>query len=231
MPIILRTCMKVVLFISLLSVACLRLFAQNNPVLVYNKWCARQDTLLLFPTGNNLVQVVAKEVKAEDLQIKSLDNALKIGQPEIKGDTISFLAMPYPKYGKKMRLAITERKTRKNLTVVNFYPENEPNPIAQVSNLTTDHALKSQILAKPFLKVVFPNSLYAYPYKVKQYTFKTRVNGKDVEIPWKGPAIGASIQSIIKDLPEGAFIEFTDIKATCPDCIIRDLAPLKLWIK
>jgi hypothetical protein len=205
--------------------------AQAPAFKVWNKWCADPDTLLLFPTGNNLIQIKCIGVHPQDLVVKSLDNALKIGLPEIKADTLSIMAMPYPKYGPRMRLAITDKKTKKVLSTVLFYGEKEPAPIARIGTIAADRVTKKELTDAGRLNVVFPESKYAYPYRIKSFTFKTRVSGKDVVLERKGGTFGTELLQIVRDAPEGTFLEFTNIKAICPECSERELHPIKLWIK
>jgi hypothetical protein len=186
---------------------------------------------LLFPTANNIILVYSKGIKASSLVVKSLDNALKIANPEYKGDTISFMAMPYPKYGKRMRLAISSKESKKVLKTVNFGAEEAPVPVAILGNLASGQPTRKQMLAQSSLKAGFRNSLYCYPYRIKQFTFKARVGGKDITIPVKGNMITNEITNILSIAAEGTFVEFTDIKAACYECEPRVLPDLKMWIK
>ena len=206
-------------------------YAEGDSLRVWNKWCQRADTPVLFATANNMIQVCGMGYKASDLTIKSLDNALKIGAPEGKGDTISFMAMPYPKYGKRMRLTITHTKTGKLLKTVSFSAEDAPQPVARLGSIAATEAKRKEILAQTALRVGFAHSLYCYPYRVKEYTFKSRIAGKDIVIPVKGFFISKEVQQILSNAPEGAFLEFVNIKATCPDCADRALPDMKLWMR
>lgn len=205
--------------------------AQADSVQVWNKWCAKIDSPMLFATGNNIICIHSKTIKAADMAVKSMDNALKIGQVEVKNDTISFMAMPYPKAGKKMRLLVTDKHTQKILRTVNFSSEAAPLPVAQVGNITGPEAQKKELLNQKAMRVAFPGSLYSYPYFIKQYTLKARIAGKDINIPVKGNAINKEVMNILSIAPTGTFLEFTDIKATCPECSPRDLPDMKLWVK
>ncbi len=224
--------MRYFLFIALILIVSPRnTFAQPDSIMVWNKWCAKADTPLLFPTGNNIIQIVSKGIKPADLVVKSLDNALKIGNPEYKGDTISFMAMPYPKYGKRMRLTISQKNNKKVLKTVNFGAEEAPVPTAMLGNIVGDHPARKQLVVQSHLRVGFANSLYSYPYRVKSYTFKARVGGKDITIPVKGSQVTNEITNLMSIAAEGTFVEFTEIKAACYECEPRSLPDLKLWIK
>jgi hypothetical protein len=156
---------------------------------------------------------------------------LKIGLPEIKGDTISFMAMPYPKLGKKMRLAISSKQTKKVLRTVNFSSEDAPQPVARVGIVSTVDVSKKLLLEQTMLRASFPNSLYSYPYRVKEYTFKTRIAGRDILLPVKGCYLSKEVTRVLELAPVGTLIEFVDIKATCPECSARDLPPIKHWVR
>ena len=205
--------------------------AQTDTILVWNKWCARADSPVLFPTGNNMILIYSRGYEVKDLVVKSLDNALKIAKPEYKGDTACYMAMPYPKYGKRMRLTISQKGGKKPLRTVNFIAEDAPVPVATVGNLSGDHIPKRQLVAQTSMKVGFKNSLYSYPYRIKQYTFKTRLGGKDITVPVKGNLISNEISNYIGLAPEGTFIEFTDIKAACFECEPRVLENIRVWVK
>lgn len=223
--------MKVRLQIWLLVVGLHTCAAQTPAFKAWNKWCAKKDTTLLYPTGHNMIQIVCTGIKPGQLNVKSLDNALKIGVPEINGDTVSFMAMPYPKLGPRMRLAITDAKTKKVYSSVDWYAAQEPEPTAQLAGMPLDRLRHKDFVDNTAITVSFPNSDYCYPYRIKSYNFKTRKDGKDLVLPGKGKYLGLEIVQTIKQLPAGTFIEFTDIKATCPECAERALAPIKWWIK
>ena len=206
-------------------------YAQQDSIRVWNKWCVKADTPLLFATANNVIMISSHGKKPAELTIKSLDNALKLGSAEIKGDTTSFMAMPYPKLGKKMRLAVIDKKTQKVLRTVNFCSEEAPQPIATLGLLNKTDIPRKDVLAQTVLRVSFANSMYSYPYYIKQYTFKTRIAGKDILMPGKGPYITKEIQDMIALAPIGTLIEFVDLKATCHECGERTLPNLRVWIR
>ncbi len=223
--------MKKVLFIVAMLWNVQLTLAQSADIMVWNKWCTRTDTAILYPTGNNEVLIVAEGMDPKDIVVKSLDHALKISAPDYKGDTISFLAMPYPKYGHRLRLSITSKKTKKELKQVSFSCGEEPVPIAQLGTVSKNEAHKKDINGQAFLRVVFDNSLYCYPYKVKGYTFKTRIAGKDYVIPVKGFYLTKEIQTILTNAPVGTFMEFVDIEAACAQCNPRKLPDIRFWMR
>src|SRR5579872_4012183 len=100
--------------------------AQSDSIYVRNKWCARKDTALLFIGGYNMIQVFSKSFKPGDIALRSLDKSLRIGNQEIKGDTLSVLAMPFPEKGKQMRLAILNKKNSRQLKVIDFSCDSIP---------------------------------------------------------------------------------------------------------
>ncbi len=205
--------------------------AQTDSIYAWNKWCAKADSPVLFATANNLVQLTCKTIKAADLTVKSLDYGLMISQPEIKNDTMSFMAMPYPKKSKRMRLTVTNKHTGKMIRTINFTCEEPPQPIARLGNLKGPDVPKKDILAQNTLRVVFLNSLYSYPYYIKQYTLKARIAGKDIVIPVKGNKITKEVMNVLEIAPTGVSLDFTDIKASCPDCSPRDLPNMRIWVR
>lgn len=221
---------KVLLFL-LFMVFSSAVYAQQDTFKVWNKWCSNIDSPLLFNGAYNEIKVVVKHIPIQSVSVKSLDYALKIATPEIKGDTISFLAMPYPKGGKRMRLAIINNSTKKPLKTISFSNTEVPAPLAKLGNLMADHVTKKELFAQTQLKVYFPGSYYNYPYRVKEYTFKTRKDGKDIVLTKKGANITYDISSMVNSLPEGTYIEFTDITITCPECNDRKINTLGIWIK
>lgn len=221
--------MKGVLFILglLYSTAAI---AQTDSFRVWNKWCAKKDTMLLFTAANNLIQVYSPTLKPADIKLKSLDYALRIGAPEVKGDTISVMAMPYPGKGKNMRLAIQDKKG-KTLKTITFYSAEVPAPIARVGKIKTNEAFKKEFLAQQALTVDFPGSFYNYPYRVKQYTVKMVTEKSSITVNAVGSFLSKELIQQVKDAPAGTMIEFSAIKATCPECITKDLPDIKLKIK
>jgi GldM C-terminal domain len=205
--------------------------AQPDSVYVWNKWCARKDTALLFALGNNTIQIYSPGFSPADIKVKSLDNTLRIGNPEIKKDTLSVLAMPYPAKGKRMRLAILNKKTSKQIKVIDFACDSIPKPVAQIGNLKHKEAKQKDLLAQTTVKVSFPNSLYSYPYTISQYTFKITHSKGGATIPVRGIFIPRTVLQAIKDAPPGTAAMFTDIKATCPECATRTLDDVNITIK
>ena len=205
--------------------------AQTDDVRVWNKWCSSRDTMLLFDGANNMIQVYSHTLKPAQITLKPADGSLRIGKPEIKGDTISVLAMPHPSRNKPMKLLVQNAKTKKVIRTITFYGEEVPTPVARVGTIQTPEALQKDILKQTALKVVFPNSLYSYPYTVKQYIFKIKHAKGSATIPVNGCYLTREILTQIKDAPPGTLIEFTDIKASCPECVTKSLADVKLKMK
>ena len=203
----------------------------QDSVRVWNKWCAQKDSMILFNTANNVIQAYSRDLKATDIKLKSLDNNLRIGAPEIKGDTVSVMAMPHAAAGKKMRLAVINNKTNKTIKVINFCSQDVPAPVAQVGIIKGSEASRKDILAQNILKCVFPNSLYSYPYRIRQYTFLISTPTGSAKIPVAGIFLSKEVLEQIKNAPAGTVVTFTDIKATCPECAVRTLDDIKLKIR
>ncbi|MCD6010801.1 MAG: hypothetical protein K0Q79_663 [Flavipsychrobacter sp.] len=206
-------------------------YAQADSIHVINKWCAKKDSLLLFIAGNNLIQVYSRTLKPADIKVRSLDKSLRIGKPEIKGDTLSVLAMPFPAKGEKMRFAVLDAKTSKQIKVVSFICDTIPEPVAMFGNLKGTEAKRKDIVAQVKMNIVFPGSLYAYPYTIKGYTFKISHAKGSATIPVRGFFL---INDVIKEIgaaPDGTTFDIVNIMATCPDCATRMLDNLKIKIR
>ncbi|NCX95236.1 MAG: hypothetical protein EBX41_02285 [Chitinophagia bacterium] len=205
------------------------IYAQD--IKVWNKWCVHADTAVLFCEAYNELLVVCKGgISIEEVQIKSLDRSLKIGIPEQKHDTLSIVAMPYPKYGSRMRLAVLKKGTKKVLKTIAFTAEPPPVPKARLGTITGGNAIRKEVIEQSALRVGFDSSFYSYPYRIKEYTFKVQYGDTKVSIPVKGFFIPSNVVLEIKKAPEGSTIEFADIKATCPECVVRTLDPLRIKI-
>jgi hypothetical protein len=223
--------MKTLFIFSAMLAGYISVNAQTDSVRVWNKWCARKDTMLLFTAANNVIEVYSPTLKPADIKLKSLDNSLRIGTPDTKGDTLLAMAMPYPNKGKKMRLAIMYKKTGKTIKTIEFNSDNVPPLVARVGTIKTPEAPRATILAQTSLKLAFPNSLYSYPYAIKQFTFKAHYDKGGAVINVNGVLLTKDIFQQIKDAPAGTIVEFTGIKATCPECAMRTLDDIKLKIK
>lgn len=223
--------MKRLVALIIFCISSIYSYAQADSIHVVNKWCAKKDSLLLFIAGNNMIQVYSKTLKPADIKVKSLDKSLRIGKPEIKGDTLNVLAMPFPAKGEKMRFAVLDAKTSKQIKVVNFIADTIPEPVATFGNLKNNEAKKKDIVAQVKLNIVFPGSLYAYPYNIKGYTFKISHDKGSATIPVRGFFL---INDVVKEIgaaPDGTSFEIVNIMATCPDCATRTLDNLKIKIK
>ncbi len=221
---------RLVIFITLLLVG-LSAYAQTDSFYVFNKWCSRKDTLLLFTAANNIIQVYSKGMKPGQYKLKSLDKTLRIGTPEIRNDTVSVMAMPYPAKGKKMRLAILNSKTSKVIKTLEFVSDSVPKPTALLGNIKSGEAPKKKVLEQTVLKVVFPNSLYDYPYHIRSYTFKVQSAKGSATVIVNGIWMTNNVIQEIGEAPEGTTIEFTNIQVTCPECVTRTLEDLKIKLK
>ena len=205
--------------------------AQADSFYVSNKWCARKDTLLLFNGSNNIIQIYCKGMKPAEYKLKSLDKNLRIGNTEIKNDTLLVMAMPYMGKDKKMRLNIINSKTGKVIKTLNFVSDSVPKPVAQLGIIKGGEATQKTILEQMAFKVVFPNSLYDYPYRVKSYTFKIQTSKGSATLPVSGLMVPPNVTQEIGAAPVGTVIEFTNIQATCPECVTRTLDDVKIRIK
>lgn len=223
--------MKLLISITLLLLTGSAAIAQTDSIYVWNKWCARKDTLLLFYAGNNTIQVYCKGMKPADFKLKSLDKNLRIGAPEIVNDTMSVLAMPYPGKDKQMRLAVLHSKTSKVIKTLLFTGDSIPQPEARIGNIIQNESYKKTILSQTKLRAVFPNSLYSYPYTINQYTFRVETPKGVTTVPVNSFFINTTVLRGINDAPDGSILEFTNIKATCPECATRTLQDVKLKIK
>lgn len=224
--------MKIFYCIALLLLVGLSAHAQTDSIYVWNKWCARKDTLLLFNSGNNTIRVYCKSMKATEYKLKSLDvKALRIGDPEIVNDTMSVLAMPYPAKGKQMRLAILNAKTSKVIKTLNFVSDSIPQPVARIGNIEGKESFRKNILNQTKLRVVFPNSLYSYPYTISSYTFKDSTAKGPVALNVKTFFLTNAVLKEINEVPENTEVTFTNIKAVCPECATRTLPDLKIKVK
>jgi hypothetical protein len=92
-------------------------------------------------------------------------------------------------------------------------------------------ASRKDILSQTVLNAVFPNSLYSYPYKVKQYTVKIIMPNGGITISAANHYIPKELYPEISKAPGGTFIEFSNIKATCPECVTKILPDIKLKIR
>lgn len=206
-------------------------YCQKDSLYVWNQWCARRDTLLLFDGGNNTIRVYAEGRKPNTIKLKSLDKSLLIGKPEIVGDTVSVLAMPYPKKAKQMRLAILDAKTLRTIKVLNLSADSIPQPIARIGNIQGNESYKKVILSQTKLRVEFPNSLYNYPYTVKQYTLKAKTPKKNVNVVVNSFFLSMLTLKEINDAPDSTMLEFTNIKVSCPECATRVIDDVHLKIR
>lgn len=223
--------MKLKLAILLLFSTYFNTNAQTDSIYIWNKWCARKDTLLLFNSGNNMIKVYCQGMKPADFKLKSLDNSLRIGAPDISRDTMSVLAMPYPEKAKQMRLAILDSKTSRVIKTVEFTATDIPEPIARIGSIETSEAYKKTILMQASIRPEFPKSLYSYPYRIKQYSFKLETPKGSANYTVNGFFLTTNILKEINEAPEGTMLEFYNIIATCPECSSRPLNDVKLKIK
>ena len=223
--------MKRLLFFTGLLFLHVAAMAQADSFYVSNKWCARKDTLLLFTGSNNIIQVYNKGMKPAEYKVKSLDKNLRIGNTEVKDDTLCIMAMPYQGKDKKMRLAILNKKTSKTIKTISFVCDSVPKPIAQLGTINTNEAPQKTILEQITFRVVFPNSLYNYPYRIKSYIFKVQSAKGSATIPATGPFIAPGIVKEIAEAPIGTTIEFTNIQVTCPECVTKTIDDVKIRIK
>ncbi len=223
--------MKQGILLALLMAGSFFAKAQTDSIRVWNKWCSKKDSMVLFTGGYNLIQVYCPGMKPTEFKLKSLDKSLRIGKPEIKGDTLSVLAMPFPDKGKTLRLSVMHSKNSKLIKTINFTCDTIPPLVATLGSLKGTEAKRKDILSQMTLKISFQGSLYCYPYTLKQYTFKVSSAKGSATIPVKGFFITNDILKEINAAPDGTQILFTDIKATCPECGIRTLNEIKMKIK
>ena len=218
-------------FTVLMLLLCSELvYGKGDSVIVRNLYCARADSMVLFVEGNNVIQVYGAGVSAAELKLKSLDRALRIGDIKQHGDTLTALAMPYTT-AKKLRLAIVNKKTNKIYREVSFVAATIPEPRAKVGALKDSIVTKKELLNQDNMQMIFPNSLYSYPYRIQKYTFKAQYKDKNISIPVQGLFIPIEVKKAVKELPPNTMVHFTDIMATCPDCAGRQLRDIKILVR
>lgn len=203
---------------------------KRDSVYIWNKWCEKKDTLLLFTASYNVIKVYCTWLNPADIYLKSLDKTLKISGEEIEADTLTMLAMPY-QTEKPTQLAVINKKNNKVIKTIAFNGVDVPEPKARLGYIKDFEANKDNILAQVGLKVYFPNSLYSYPYRVKEYSFKTYYDKADVKIDVKGRLVNKDIEQAIIKTPSGSIIEFANIKVTCKECITKSIDDLRIKIK
>ena len=204
--------------------------AQKDSFYVWNHWCASRDTLLLFTESYNMIEVYNPNLKPDEYYLKSLDKTLKISGEDRAGDTLTMLAMPYTT-DKPMRLAIIRKSNNKPIKTILFYGAAVPVPKAKLGHLKDYEVPKVNAMAQVGLNVVFPNSLYSYPYRVISFSLKTHYDKADVKLTTKGHLLNRDMQDALTKTPEGTVIAFSDIKVTCPDCVTKQLDDLLIKLK
>jgi len=207
------------------------LLAQDD-LKVWNRWCSNKDSMLLFSAAYNEINIYSHTIDLKNIILKPLDRTLKVGKVEFRKDTLAVLAMPYASGDKKMRLAIQDKKTKKTLKTITFTGTSIPAPEAHLGNLPlVQEATKKDIIAQMMLKITFPGSFYAYPYKIKQFTYGIN-NGKTTDsFQVTGSILPKNFVKNVFAVPTGSVLKFTGIKASCPDCGTRELEPIKITIK
>lgn len=171
-------------------------------------------------------------MKPTEYKLKSLDKSLRIGDAQITDDTLSVLAMPYPERDRQMRLAILNARTSKVIKTVEFVSDSIPQPVARIGNMgDVKDAAKATIVRQTKLRVVFPNSLYSYPYTVSSYTFKDSTPHGPVNYNVKTFFLTGGVIKAISEAPDSSNILFTDIKAICPECATRTLPDVKVKVR
>ena len=217
-------------YIGLFVISSLFAQGEKDKFFVWNRWCANRDTVLLFTSSYNVLLIYSPNYKPEDYYLKSLDKTLKISKSENNNDTLTSLAMPYSTQN-PMRLAIINKRNGKVIKTVVCHAVDVPNPVARVGYVKDTIALKENLVAQTSLKVVFPNSLYCYPYRIMQYSFKAHFNKQDYVYSVRGNAISNDIERVIRNAPSGTVLTFYEIKATCQDCITKSISELRVHIK
>ncbi|MBS1687393.1 MAG: hypothetical protein JSS96_01610 [Bacteroidetes bacterium] len=218
-------------FIVLMLLLCSELvYGKGDSVMVRNLYCSKADSMVLFVEGNNVIQVYGAGVSAAELKLKSLDRALRIGDIKQQGDTLTALAMPYTT-AKRLRLAVVNKKTNKLYKEVSFVAATIPEPKAKIGTLKDSVVTKKELLNQDNVHLVFPNSLYSYPYRIQRYTFKAQYKDKNISIPVQGLFIPIEVKKAIKELPANTVVSFTDITAMCPDCAGRQLRDIKILVR
>ena len=108
------------------------------------------------------------------------------------------------------------------------------NPISQLGDIADTTATIQQILENPKLIVVIPDCYYDHRYRVFYFrvTF-LKATGDTLRTfdRTNGNQLTKAQTKTISDLKTGDKIEFTEITATCPNCVNRRLSPLTIMIK
>lgn len=203
----------------------------DDNIIVRNKWCNSKDSIFVFEGGFNLIQVYGKGIDPKDIRLRSSSGQFRVGDVEVKKDTAQAMAMPMQNEG-SYKLSVVSRKTGRVLKEVTVYADSLVAPRAslgyKIKGGTQD---KKAILNESYLRIYYPNSTYNYPCKIVSYSFK----GKKGNIPMakdvKGFDVPTDIKMLIKDMKPPEVVEFTNIKAVCPECYDKTLKDLKIVVK
>src|ERR1043165_5328752 len=153
------------LFILLLAANISYAAEDSTKVCVRNKWCSNKDSIFVYDGGFNLIQVYGKDVKAEDVRLRS-SGRLKLGEVEVKGDTAFAMAMPTDSEG-DTKLEIVHKRTGALIKEVTVYAAPLPEPRAKVGEKIKGGIVdKKLLLNESYLRVYYQNSSYCYPYKI-----------------------------------------------------------------
>lgn len=201
------------------------LFAQTDSVYIRNQY-SRSDGPIVFLNGINLITV--KTANADRIKLTNSPGT-DILDFQVNHDTIQLRLYAHSNH--QHFLLLTDTVFGRVVKKIDFEVQEVSAPFAQVGNIQTSVVSKNILLSQPGLLVSNTNNNYKYKFVVTNYILKTAFSGTTYKVNTIGPYFTKEIKDILTKLPYNTTIEFTDIRATCPDCRNRAFPSIKLLVK
>lgn len=219
----------IVLVMSLL-VFCNNISAQSGKVHLRNRMCTLRDTAILFRDSYNQLLIYQEGVKPDDMILKSPDSTLFVYKDFIIGDTQVYTVLGFAKK-KSPRLLITNKKDKKLRHLIYFNVRPEVQSYARLGNIDTSFAFRSEIIKQDIIDITSSDPLHNLPLTITDYKFRT-YQGKDtISINGYGNAFTTEMKEIVRDLPRGTVVEFTNIYTITPDAKPRRWNNIRLIVR
>jgi gliding motility-associated protein GldM len=179
---------------------------------------------------DNPIDVSVPGVGSDKISVRMTNGTIPRGKfQNFRGD---FIAKP-AEVGKDAQIIVSAdvNGRRMDFPPVVFRVRRIPDPVAKFGGLASGNIAKEAAMVAPGVVAALDNFEFDLKYEVNSYKMIYYAQGFANTLEARGPALTEPMKAAIRNLRNGQEFFFTEIRATGPDKITRDLPAIALTIR
>lgn len=185
---------------------------------------------VLYYGIDNPIDVSVPGVGSDKISVRMTNGTIPRGKfQNFRGD---FIAKP-AEVGKDAQIIVSAdvNGRRMDFPPVVFRVRRIPDPVAKFGGLASGNIAKEAAMVAPGVVAALDNFEFNLKYEVNSYKMIYYAQGFANTLEARGPALTEPMKAAIRNLRNGQEFFFTEIRATGPDKITRDLPAIALTIR